>query len=1542
MPKKKTRYSEVFEILLNNSAEKRKGVIFDLIFGWIESDISDASISQFNTGRRHLSDNFVSPFLLPNGIKKSKEYIADNFTNKISDKKSLISELINWLDENKIHEATVNQLKKISSENISLFITYILYLAATDSNEIADLSTLDEISQSELISEEEQELFRKRIWDASKDDYYISHRIGNRFANLNIIETLLPKGYIESDFMDFHFRSNDPELKSIDDICNSTKKNIAITGEGGIGKTTFLQKILERIYGTEDNPTEYDSDSITPIFIELNKCPKTIDKWIDPLTGKSNFITRYIADSIQSSGPKYRDYNKLLNLIESEFDHHSNMSKKKYLLLLDGYNEVSMSTATNGESIRAILSNEISKLKEYNNVRILTTSRVTQSAYYTTGFTPVYLTGLEPKDVQKHLINCNYKPEFVGQILSNKNIMKCLKIPLFLCMFSIKNDYSDSVIPETYGEILSNFFHKNGNFYNIRKRFKEVGNNPFDEKLFATELVLDFIVPYIGWYMVHNDIFSLSKMQLTKCIEDAVNETSTMLDYLNYLPLTDFKNDIHLARTAIRNYDLTDHQFINSVIDCIHGYLGIMYEYDNQDDNNQILKIYSFIHHHFRDYFSAMWNVNTLRLLPYFNSSYLRYFTPQNIFSYHWNTSEAESIGQILQEHRNKPLFNPNTQNWELPEPSGEDQKLLTSILDWIRNTKSTESKTILIKNLINTFNSCRGELSGLFFDKLDLEQTIFHNMTCSKKGKSETLAASFRMSKLSEASLEPVDHLDMVSECFYAGNMCITMDQDNLIKIWDVISGNQITYFKINQEYEYPDYDSVNFMRITKDNKYLAVKKHYSEQINQNPYILIFQTDNNNQDPSKIELPNGYKKIDDFIFSDNNSKLIVLADEKTLFIFNRTKNDKYNKINYILKEQKPIKNLYNNCRLFISEANIYIFSYELNLADAEYSQMIYSNEDDNYDDWDDNENYDDEDNLNITKDDLVSCSITKLSMKSKKELTIHNYKSAPFTRPSFAYIASCDSFLYYNEENKHLELFDCEFEDSTPILHEIIKDNEQEMPSTIHYTDNHKKSCYIMYPDVCYKAEINKTGISHIIEKYNVPDLHSDFDDLPASELTFLINTAPSNNRFMLINEDGETYEWNIENGAPIYKYNTRIFDTVALFKDSKRDLFMLIHEQNGVSIFSQSTCKLVNSYCFGDKGDYRIGNAVYSEETGLLFLLFERGSHNYLIYINVTNSYSDTIYSDKKPTDQTTRLCMSDDGMKLLFTDSFNCYEYSIKSNTYTIIATAKENEMYTYAYYANNDVHIGIAMARTYLEPTFRPRCEIYTKDSSNKYECHTGYYIPTLDKELIKDFIHEYCDTGIPCEFRPDFEQSYWITRGFFINATNEINAFLQLKSFKVNDGKIIDNGYISIQNFQMLQVIHDFALENKNIINGTYNAYSYLSKDYSEAMFIYDCDLVTHWKNLKERPDKFTQYNYRSTPELAIDGTANWGFALPISNNKYICCADSYRLFIVDAKDGRFIKEIEYSPGLCIVNCKFKNTIMDSESKTIVEQNGGIL
>lgn len=112
--------------------------------------------------------------------------------------------------------------------------------------------------------------------------------------------------------------------------------------------------------------------------------------------------------------------------------------------------------------------------------------------------------------------------------------------------------------------------------------------------------------------------------------------------------------------------------------------------------------------------------------------------------------------------------------------------------------------------------------------------------------------------------------------------------------------------------------------------------------------------------------------------------------------------------------------------------------------------------------------------------------------------------------------------------------------------------------------------------------------------------------------------------------------------------------------------------------------------------------------------------------------------------------------------------------------------------------------------------------------------------------------------------------------------------------------------------------------------------------YKKAMFIHDYELIFYWNNLKDNPDSYDIFDYKNTPELSNGGSTTWDFAIPISNNHFICCTETYRLFPVNAKTGTFKDEICYTPGLAICGCKFKKAIMSEECMKIIKSNRGII
>lgn len=335
-----------------------------------------------------------------------------------------------------------------------------------------------------LDHEEKQFPLRQRIWEAEQRAFLFSHKEGSRFFDLNIIERLLPHGYITKNTFLLRARTTDGEIRPLMDIYkDNPRQDIAVTGEGGIGKTTFLQQLLEEEFWDDNKrPSIYKSGRPVPIFIELKQCPSQIQDWYEEHRQKTNFITRYIGQLLENHRFLDNVSATTLESIEMELQRIPEDGNPQYLLLLDGFNEISVTGKGNTYSCRSMLSNEISIIhNDYANVRIIATSRETQAAYFTSSFQNIYLTGLEENDIREHLELQNFSDTSIGITMAMKPLVKCLKVPLFLCMFCYEHPEDGVRLPETPGEILYNFFHGNSTFYNARKRAADTHTNPLNE-----------------------------------------------------------------------------------------------------------------------------------------------------------------------------------------------------------------------------------------------------------------------------------------------------------------------------------------------------------------------------------------------------------------------------------------------------------------------------------------------------------------------------------------------------------------------------------------------------------------------------------------------------------------------------------------------------------------------------------------------------------------------------------------------------------------------------------------------------------------------------------------------------------------------------------------------------------------------------------------------------------------------------------------------------------------------------------------------------
>lgn len=1375
-------------------------------------------------------------------------------------------------------------------------------------------------------------IFEMKLWTASKRKYIESHKTGRRFESLNIIEQLLPRGYI-SDNSTFRTlaKMDNGEICPLIDICSDLNKDIAIVGVGGIGKTTFFQKLLAEEFTFEDgSEKEYKSGSPIPFFIELNHCPEDIGKWYVDSLNKTNFITRYIAQI-------YEDHQSLdsvkcetIDLIEKEFQKTPINGKPKYVLLLDGFNEVRTSP---GQHIRTYLSNEISVLHnhdKYPNIKIITTSRETQAAYYASEFKNVSLVGLSENDIIEYLSRCHFERAYIGDIMNCKSLVQCLSIPLYLCMFSTQKD-DKYFIPETPGEILYSFFHRNSAFYNIRQRAQDTRTNPMNN--YQTAFILDFILPYLGWSFDKKDTFYMSDYEFKTSIKDAVKNSKSLFLKSQYNPFSDFDYNKTLIESTIKSL-MNDEKDIDtdSIVNCIHGYLGIVYKYKTNEGNYSERIRYSFAHHQFRDYFSAIWETQLLRTLECITSNQFVFCDCENnsfnyfLNSYYWSTYKVEFISQILMEHRNRPELNKYTNNWCSPKEKYDEQKVISKAIDFCRDLVKLHTDIhYLLQNIISVISYGRGEFSGLDLSNLDFKNCSFFNINFSKKGKTQTLAAKFDGSILYPENFSPVNHQDYILDYVYQNDHCFTLDGDGLIKCWDVLSGKLEFELKSEDPLGMYDYSSKGFLKFSKNGKWLATKVQDTYSKKNSVFVNIFDLSKPENPPKRIEFNGTHKLLTFFDFTEDSKNILVIFDKDIVCCFDIESG------NLVYEHQFK---LYSNTELYAKSAESPIFALT---AEYDFYETLYDSTDfwDNEDDYDDD--YEDEENSTSA----IACQLLSLDISTFKEHTIYEFEGEPNTQPVATYFPYNSCFVLFNYNSSMIEKVNIDTGTSINLFHKVLENGIS--PSAIHVHPERPNECYVMYPDNCYNVDIDCLDGNNILMKYSISGIEKlMLDSNETGEIEFKTNVVPTNNRF-IVGNDTNTYEWDTVNDALLLKYNVAIYSCTALVADSLKNNCMLVHQYNGISIFGDNPLRLKGQICFSEP-DYLIGICSYNEKRNIMALTFSKPEHEKIVLLNLDTFEQELIFSTLYKSETVENTCFDDKGENILISSQYQCIEYNLLNKESSIVAKANENERIATGNYTNDEIELAIVKHKESNDNSVKSRCEYYdryTHNNERTYYKKWYYLLPEITDEMMPYFIIQNDDFGIPCEYKSDNIQTYWATFGFFLEKLSIIEDVLKPICYIRKGNRFVRWKEHEFNPLDMICVKHTSAISQQFRDSNSKYSFMYLSDDMKECLFTEESKKLSYQKNITKLTYDILDNDIKKDIGDS-NGNAYWAFAIPWRNGNIVGCYESYILTEIDTKTGQLMEPIDYNPGVSIFGCSFKNIIANDVVKDIIKNNGGIM
>lgn len=439
---------------------------------------------------------------------------------------------------------------------------------------------------------------------------------------------------------------------AIDNASNSDgsgNRFVFLYGDGGMGKSTALFDYM------------CTAASVTPIYIELSQY-KFEDR-------DKSFVFNKIFDDICN---KFIDATGFINseeisrvediLLESLRVPDLNDPRPQYVLMLDGYNEISRED-------RGGFDVEIAKIIDmWKNCRIVITGRNIPTDYegkeITTynRFNRFEFIGISEKE-RRSLIESKYHNR-ADRIQKDERLWDILRIPMFMGMF-LQLNIDTSAVVHTRGEILDQFITKTEKEAAEQIAKRQTGNA---ENSALRRFIVCFSLTFVANAMDAAKVSSFDKTKLASYIELGNFLYLAQRVGANNVSVYDCVTTNTITKEAIglddNRFDsrkmentkqiLTDMFSIDSVIHILSVEAGYLYRTTNG--------IYEFTHQYFRDYFAAKHIQNILNTAQSLDNYGLTrdeqlQFTKDYGLDYTWSDDVCSLLGEIIGDYKNEPGY---------------------------------------------------------------------------------------------------------------------------------------------------------------------------------------------------------------------------------------------------------------------------------------------------------------------------------------------------------------------------------------------------------------------------------------------------------------------------------------------------------------------------------------------------------------------------------------------------------------------------------------------------------------------------------------------------------------------------------------------------------------------------------------------------------------------------------------------------------------------------------------------------------------------
>ncbi len=550
------------------------------------------------------------------------------------------------------------------------------------------------------------------------------------FKKERIIDSLIPNLSHNMDFFSFN------QLLSV--IQN---KDIAIIGnEGGSGKTTMLTKMF--FHFLENAEVQNTSETLIPIYIEANT-----------LAGSDYLIMRNIAKNLfgENTATSFDSFEtgKIIRTLENEFS--LDTEKPNYLLLIDGYNEIS-------DGVLSKFNNELNEYldhSKYKNIRIVLSGRNVDENLSTNNLIQYNIARIDFSRVRAFLDE-NSLTKTVSTPLLN-----ILSIPMYLTMY-VNMATEDKI--NTRGDLLKSFVE--------RQLVKDNASAANENQAALYAFFLKSLLPFIAYRLVTKDHLA-NNFELS--YDEMLDITTVAMEHFNsreYKSYVGEEGRKILRLSGISNmdeYDLSD-----LAVEYYTKVSKLLRKSVRQDENGKKNIRFDFIHQVYRDFFASTYIYEDICFAAETQAPCRSLEKP--VYEQDIIQLTSELLGESI------PYFDKETNSYNYD--CNKSSRLIRLIENSRQNSQCENAD--FLRGVINLLRFIRKyNLSGCDFSGLNLTKANFCSAILSKFDAFRSYPSSFKNSKINSENLlisSPASHI--MAACSSENTVAI-FDATGTLSLW-------------------------------------------------------------------------------------------------------------------------------------------------------------------------------------------------------------------------------------------------------------------------------------------------------------------------------------------------------------------------------------------------------------------------------------------------------------------------------------------------------------------------------------------------------------------------------------------------------------------------------------------------------------------------------------------------------------------------------------------------------------------------------------